>query len=177
MTTPKRPLHAVPDPGGSSATTFPRAGSTNHQHDSADNPTRNGMTDQERNPMSGIDTNTSKNAIEEEQVMRKWARRVFVEPWNEVVCALIGVAVDVVIALVAHAYIRNGVIPTWLDGHGHLAWMGAGAAAALFLLGEIPGALLRLYHAVWESLDRRYMKALAARLAAADLAVVDDGEH
>jgi hypothetical protein len=55
--------------------------------------------------------------------------------------------------------------------------MGAGAVAALFLLSELRVSLLRLYNAVWESLDRRYMKAVAARLAAADLAVLDGGEH
>jgi hypothetical protein len=174
MTTPKRPLHAVPEPGGPSTTTFPWAGSTNHHED---NTHTDGTSDQERDPMSGINTSPSRNVIEKENVMKTWARRVFVEPWNELVCAVIGLAVDVILGLVALAYMRNGVIPTWLDEHGHLAWMGAGAVAALFLLSELRVSLLRLYNAVWESLDRRYMKAVAARLAAADLAVLDGGEH
>jgi hypothetical protein len=159
----------VPEPGGPSAKTFPRAGSANHQDDSTDQLT---TTDEEHNAMSGTITTTSTNGTGEQLNERGeigisgWARRVFIEPWSELTGAVTGLALDVVLGLTAWAYIRNGVIPTWLDTHGRQGWMGAGAVAGLFLLAELPDAVLRLYRAVCERLDRRYLDALAAPIVA-----------
>jgi hypothetical protein len=105
--------------------------------------------------MSALNNAVKRDSNEKESVMGRWVRRVFVDPWPELVCAVIGLAADVVLGLVAMAFVRNGVIPTWLEAQGHLGWMVGGAVAALFLLGELPGALLRLYRAVRERLFRR----------------------
>jgi hypothetical protein len=178
MTTPRHPLHVVPEPGGPSAKTFPRAGSANHEDDSTDQLT---TTDEEHNAMSGT-TTTSTNGTGEQLNERGeigisgWARRVFIEPWSELTGAVIGLALDVVLGLIALAFIRNGVIPAWLDTHGRQGWMGAGAVAGLYLLAELPDAVLRLYGAVCERLDRRYLDALTAPTATAVGAGVAGGE-
>lgn len=98
-----------------------------------------------------------------------WLRRVFIEPWHPLVCAVFGVTFDVVAVLVVVHYSRSGVIPTWLDTHGgHWAWLGAGAFAAV-VLGELFDNVCRLVWAAGEAFDRRRMRAVADRLAAAGL--------
>lgn len=46
------------------------------------------------------------------------------------------------IGVVAH-YWRVGMLPGVLNAHGRWAWMGAGAIAALFVVGEVPDAIDR----------------------------------
>lgn len=166
MTTPRRPLHVVPEPGGPSATTSPRAGSTNHQDYTTD---EYAETDQERTTMDQTHTSSGNTTGQHESRLVTWLRRVFLDPWHPLVCAVVGLTLDAVLVLVVVHYSRNGVVPTWLDTHGgHWAWLGAGAFAAV-VLGELFDNVCRLVWAAGEALDRRHMRAVADRLAAAGL--------
>lgn len=165
----RRRLRAVPEPGSSSAATLPQAGSVNHQDTHNDHD----PTGQERDVMNGVgNTTTDKSnecGVHPGPALARWARRVFVEPWNDVVCAVVGLTLDTIMVLICVHYVRNGVISTWLDTHGgHWAWAVAGAFAAV-VLGELLDNLARLHHLACGALDRRHMRAIANRLAAAGL--------
>ncbi len=137
-----------------------RAVSETHEH----NP-----SDQERDAMNETGGTSTDSGNERDThpagVAGRWARAVFVEPWNAVVCAVIGLGLDLAVVLVGVHYLRNGVLPAWLDAHGGpWAWMAVGALAAVFL-GELLDNVTRLYHSVTEALEGRHMRAIADRLA------------
>ncbi len=147
-----------------------RAVPATHEHD---------PSDQERDAMNETGSTNSGNERDSQPaaVPVRWARAVFVEPWNAVVCAVIGLTLDLAVVLVGVHFVRNGVIPAWVDAHGgHWTWMALGALAAVFL-GELLDNVARLYHSVWDALDRRQMRAIADRLAAAGLDRPGGGEH
>lgn len=160
-------LRVVPEPGGPSATTSPRAGSPNHQDHSSD---EHATTDQERTTMDRINTETTDDTTgQRESALVTWLRRVLIEPWHPLVCAVVGLTLDAVLVLVVVHYVRNGVIPTWLDTHGgHWAWAGAGAFAAV-VAGELFENVCRLVWEAGEALDRHHMRVLADRFATAGL--------
>lgn len=152
MTTPKRPLHAVPE-SDTSTTTEKEHPDMNSDH----------------NPSPAEDT---------AQPVRIPPRPGgMFEVYNDLFCAVLGLVLDAVAVLAAVVYYRNGVIPTWLDSHGgHWAWLGAGAITTLFVFGELPDTLARLNDAMWE-LDEHRTAALTARIDAALAADTDGGEQ
>lgn len=141
MTTPNRPLYAVPEPGGPSALTFPRAGSANHQDDS-----NTATTDEERHGMSTDNHNqliTEMTQEREDLVADGLEPRGVFGIYNDFTCAVLGLVLDAVVILAVAGYWDNGFIPAWLDTHGHWAWLGAGALGWVLLV-EVLGALVRL---------------------------------
>ncbi len=147
-------LQAVPEPGGPSATTLPRAGSTNHQDDST----------KERHEMSTDNTNlTSTDLMNDMEAltMTDLQPRGVLGIYNDLTCAALGLVLDVIVVVVVARYWDNGVIPGWLDTHGHWAWLAAGVVVAVFL-SELVGAVTGLdYEAGRLGQHRRTVRALA----------------
>ncbi len=127
-------------PGGPSATTFPRAGSTNHQGANEPNEEQH-MTGQTTHIMTVMDPADPEST----EQARPLCRDIGV-----LLLAAFVLAFDLAALIAAVHYMRNGVIPTWLDAHGgQWAWMGSGAFAGWFVLDALPLDADRFHHAAW----------------------------
>jgi hypothetical protein len=83
--------------------------------------------------------------------------------YNDLVCAVLGVLLDVAMALAVIHYWDNGDIPNWLDAHGHWYWLGAGALAAWFT-SALAEAVLQLDHEAQRVGDHRLRMRIAEAL-------------
>ncbi|HEY9418416.1 MAG TPA: hypothetical protein VIQ30_26940 [Pseudonocardia sp.] len=83
--------------------------------------------------------------------------------YNDLVCAVLGVLLDVSMVLAVIHYWDNGIIPIWLDAHGHWYWLGAGALAGMFL-SALAEAVLQLDYEAQRVGDHRLRMRIAEAL-------------
>lgn len=133
MTNPTdpRPLRAVTEPGGPSASTSPRAGSTNHQ-DSTHPSTR------KDNPMDIEQAEHPADTLDEDsdELCPHCEFRDAVR------------VTSVVVIVLSTMLLYRDVLIGQMDQHGHWGWFTGGVVAAM-LLDMTTSALAWLYQAGW----------------------------
>jgi hypothetical protein len=123
-----RSLHAVPKPGGPSATTSPRAGSANHQ---ATTPTN------EEKPMS-TDIDPEIQSLADELYDR----------WQELRHACVEMLASAVLVAAVLVPVGREFVTEVIHHFGNWGWFGAGVGAVL-MLDMATTALARLSRAGW----------------------------